>query len=156
MSKILDFNGKVKAAENPHFSYVEADFSAGYEDAVRQLTKDSDAVKEAKNLAADRLIYAFITVNRTTGVSSEFGWASGRRDVHIIVDLPYENCASQVIEDRAKLIAKLQEKYYDRGFTHREYDGGFEKFAQNFERATGRFCPPKITVLCEGEQRLRA
>lgn len=133
---------------NPHFSYVETDFDPAYEASIRALTKDVDPTKERNNKSQDRLVYAFITVNRTTGVASEFGWASGRQDVHIIADLPISAVDASVVEKRRDLIETLKRKYHDRGFAHNQYEGGFREFAQNFERSTGRRVAPEVAALC--------
>ena len=137
--------------ENQHFSYVDTGFDERYEASVRALTRDVDPMKERNNKAADKLVYAFITVNKTTGVASEFGWASGRQDVHIIADLPTTAVEAHVVETRHNLIEKLKVKYYDRGFAHDEYEGGFREFAQNFERSTGRRVAPEIAALCSSK-----
>jgi hypothetical protein len=150
------FKGRPEA--NKNFSYVETSFTPEYEKVVRTLTRAADPEKEKTMGVQDRLIYAFITVNPTTGVASEFAWASGRKDTHIMVDLPYDAVTSEVLEDRAAVINKLMEKYHDRGFQHGSsgdadcYDGGAEKFAQNFERATGRKCAHEVVALFGREQ----
>lgn len=139
---------------NKHFSYVDTGFDEAYEKKIRYLTRSFDPAKEAEMGVQDRLVYAFITVNATTGQASEFGWASGRVDSHILVDYPLECVSAEVVQERAALIEKLKEKYHDRGFAHGGsadldcFVGGFADFARNYQQATGREVAPEIAALC--------
>lgn len=157
MKKVVTFPNS-KPAPNQHFSYVDTGFDEVFEQNVRMLTRDCNPNAPGERLPQDKLEYAFITVNATTGYACEYGWASGRKDVRIIVDLPYDCVASDVIEERAALIKKLEVKYYDRGFKHggsndeNRYNGGFEEFAQNYQLHTGRECAQEIAALCERER----
>jgi hypothetical protein len=155
MDNVIEFPNS-KPPENKYFRYVETEFNREYEMGMRTLTRDVDPEKEAQNLPADRLIYVFMTVGKTTGYALEAGWASGRRDVHACLDLAYVDVSASVVRDRAALINNLKEKYHDNGFECEEYEGGFREFAQNFERATGRSCPHAIVALCDGASRKAA
>lgn len=137
--------------ENPHFSYVETQFDTEYEKRIRYLTRTGDPEKDAEMPPQDRLVYAFVTVNRTTGMASEFCWASGRKDVHVLVDYPRECVSAEVVRERAELIEKLKEAYHGKGFAHHEYDGGFAEFARNYQQATGSPCAPEVAALCGSE-----
>lgn len=160
MSKVLNF--PAVQAKGRYFSYVEHAFNAVFEQKMRLLGLDPNPQKEAQNLPQDELLYIFNTVGSTTGQALEIGWKSGRRDVHIIVDLPAEMVTAEKIAQRASEIAQLKEVYHDKGFEHGgsadpdRYEGGFGEFAQNFERATGHRATEAISALCERERELIA
>lgn len=136
MSNVLNFPAIRTVPEsekqNPFFSYVDTAFD---EKRARLLTWSHEPDKKPQ----DQLVYAFLTVGRTTGYAIEFGWASGRQDVFIEVDLPAECVTAEKVAERAELIEQLKEKYHGKGFAHHEYDGGFDEFPQNFERVTGKY-----------------
>lgn len=164
MNKVLTFPNAVSVASaGRHFSYVKLHWEPGYENYVRQMCA-------GEGLPQDKLIYAFITINSVTGMACEFGWESGRKDVHAVIDLPLEQVifenglqkANEMLAERNSLIETLKEQYHEQGFEHGGsqdgdcYEGGFAEFARNFERATGRVVAPAGAALLRGELRATA
>lgn len=96
-----------------HYSYTKTAFSPGYEDFVRGITNPNGTGNAAfvpeEMLPQDKLTSADITLGLTTGSAIQFNWASGRSDVHIVVDLPADTVPAEKIAERSALIAQLKE-----------------------------------------------
>ncbi len=99
------------------YTYTRRAFDPGYEDAVRRVTNPNgrhnsayDPDAERRMLAQDRLLEAEVTLGRTTGVACEFRWASGRRDVWAVLDLPEECVDDDTAAARARHIEQLRER----------------------------------------------
>jgi hypothetical protein len=99
------------------YTYTRSAFDCEYEEYVRNLTHPNgrgnaayDPCAERKMLPQDRLLEAEITMGKTTGVAIEFRWASGRKDVWCVLDLPVESVGPEVIENRTRYIEQLKER----------------------------------------------
>ena len=98
-------------------TYTRRAFDAAYEEMARRVTHpdgggnaayDPDA--ERRMLPQDRLLEAEVTIGQTTGVAIEFRWASGRRDVWAVLDLPPECVDAETVKRRNEHIEQLRER----------------------------------------------
>jgi hypothetical protein len=99
------------------YTYTRREFDAAYEEFARHVTNPNGRGNAAYDRDAstrmppqDRLLEAEITMGQTTGIAVEFRWASGRKDVWAVLDLPLECVAPDVAEARQNYIAQLKER----------------------------------------------
>jgi hypothetical protein len=96
------------------YTYTRRDYTPDEEDLIRCLTnpngRGNAAYEPDRMPPQDRLIEAEITMGKTTGVACEFRWASGRKDVWCVIDLPKECVAAKVARERRRYIKELKER----------------------------------------------
>lgn len=97
------------------YTFTRRDFDPGYEESVRCLTNPNGRGNAAYDPEAERamppqdcLLEAEITLGKTTGVAVEFRWASGRKDVWCVLDLPEECVTPEIVCARRKYIEQLR------------------------------------------------
>ncbi len=99
------------------YTYIRKSYTPDEEELIRCLTnpngRHNSAYQPDRMLPQDRLLEAEITMGKTTGIACEFRWASGRKDVWCVIDLPEEQVAPEVIERRRAYVEQLKERNYE-------------------------------------------